>query len=139
MSEVREGGCVCRAVRYRVRGQPERTSICHCTFCQRCTGSGFGVWVTFLKENVEISGGPLTIYEHRSDESGRWIRLEFCPRCGTTVACTFERGPEMRAMLGGTFDDPAWIKVQRHVWTRSARRWALIPPDVTRFEKHLVK
>ena len=45
----------------------------------------------------------------------------------------------MRAMLGGTFDDPARIKVERHVWTRSAQRWVLIPRDATRFEPHLVK
>jgi hypothetical protein len=95
--------------------------------------------VTFRKENVEIAGGPLSVYEHRSDESGRWIRLEFCPRCGTTVGCTFERGPDLRAILGGTFDDPARIKVERHVWTRSAQRWVLIPTDATRFDTHRVK
>lgn len=135
MAEIRLGGCLCGTVRYRARGKPARTVVCHCKFCQRCTGSAFAVWPTFRKENVEIIGGPLALYEHRSDESGRWIRLEFCPRCGIHIAATFERGPDELALLAGTFDDPGWITVDRHVWTRSAQRWVSIPADAAQFEK----
>jgi hypothetical protein len=139
MSETKTGGCLCGAVSYRAIGQPERTSVCHCSFCQRLTGSAFALWLDFRKENVEIAGRPLLTYEHRSDESGRWIKLEFCPRCGTTVGCTFERGPELYAIAGGTFDDPSWIRVDRHIWTRSAQDWVVIPPDAEQFEKQAVE
>ncbi len=53
MSEVHEGGCVCGAIRYRVRGEPLRAYVCHCTFCQRFTGSAFGVLTWFDEENVD--------------------------------------------------------------------------------------
>ena len=39
MAEIREGGCLCGTVRYRVKGNPVRASVCHCTFCKRRTGS----------------------------------------------------------------------------------------------------
>ena len=133
MSEVHEGGCLCGAVRYRVTGHPVRATVCHCTFCQRITGSGFGLWVSFWKENVSMTG-EIKTYEHRSDESGRWIRLEFCPRCGTTVGSTFERLPELLAQLGGTFDERGWIDITRHIWARSAQHWVPIPDGVPRFE-----
>jgi hypothetical protein len=74
---TREGGCLCGAVRYRASGNPSRTVVCHCKFCQRCTGSAFAVWPTFGQEKVEIRG-TLTGYKHHWDESGRWIRLNFC-------------------------------------------------------------
>jgi hypothetical protein len=61
--------------------------------------------------------------------------MEFCPRCGTTVMWTVERRPGVRGIAGGTFDDPNWFKIQRHIWTRSAQRWISMPTDVERFEK----
>jgi len=135
MSEIHEGGCLCGSVRYRTIGAPVATTVCHCKFCQRRSGSAFGEGVLFKLEQVEVSGGPLTTYEHRSDESGRWLRLEFCPRCGTTVSWTAERRPGMRAIAGGTFDDPNWLRIGRHIWTRSAQPWVPIPAEVECFEK----
>ena len=137
MSDIHEGGCLCGAVRYKVSGMPLRTHVCHCTFCQRRTGSAHGLVAVFDGKQVEMRG-PLSVYEHRSDESGRWLRLEFCPRCGTNVGFTFERVPTARSISGGTFDDPGWFKIDRHIWIRSALPWAHIPPEVERFEKHFV-
>jgi len=135
MSDIHEGGCLCGAIRYRTIGEPIAATVCHCTFCQRRTGSAFSSPVLFRMEQVEFSGGALTTYEHRSDESGRWLRMEFCPRCGTTLTWTAERRPGTRGIAGGTFDNPRWFKVVRHIWTRSALPWISIPEEVERFEK----
>lgn len=135
MTEFHEGGCACGAVRYRVRGSPRRTSVCHCTFCQRRTGSAFGISVYFRQEDVEILQGELKTYDHRSDETGRLLRMEFCARCGGTVTWTLELLPDARGVAGGTFDDPSWLKIERHLWTRSAHPWVIIPSDVDKFEK----
>jgi hypothetical protein len=73
--------------------------------CQRRTGSAFAVVAHFKDENLEISGDALSSYEYRSDESHRCVRLEFCPRCGTTVTLTSEQSPGGRTVSGGTFDE----------------------------------
>jgi len=135
MTDIHEGGCLCGSVRYRTIGEPMLATVCHCTFCQRRTGSAFSEPVLFTLEQVEFSGGLLTTYEHRSDESHRWLRLEFCPRCGTTVSWTVERRPGTRGIAGGTFDNPSWLQITRHIWTRSAQPWTVIPQDVETFEK----
>jgi hypothetical protein len=83
MPEIHEGGCPCGSVRCRAEGKPARVSVCHCTDCQRRTGIPFAVVAHFKHENLDVTGGPLSVYEYRSDECHRWIRLEFCPRCGT--------------------------------------------------------
>jgi hypothetical protein len=135
MSEVHEGGCLCRAIRYRAKGNPLRVSACYCTFCQRRTGSAFSIHAFFEKENVESTGDGLTTYEQHSDESNLWLRLHFCNRCATTVMLTIEKFPDLRLITGGSFDDPNWIKIDRHVWTRSAQHWAVFPQNVDCFEK----
>ena len=39
------------------------------------------------------------------DESGRWLRNQFCPKCGSTVTWTLELYPGLRALAVGSFDD----------------------------------
>ena len=130
MSDVHEGGCLCRDIRYRAHGLPLETIVCHCRFCQCRTGAAFGVEVFFLTGRVELIGSPPKIYEHRSQESGRWLRQDFCPRCGTTIGLTAERRPGQRGLNGGTFDDPTWFTVSKHIWTASKVPWVKIPADV---------
>ena len=135
MPEIHEGGCVCGNVRYRTTGAALLATACHCKFCQRRTGSAFSEPAFFKIEQVQLSGGEMATYEHRSDESGRWLRMEFCPRCATTVTWTAQRRPGVRGISSGTFDDPDWLKFQRHIWTRSAQPWVTIPAHAQCFER----
>lgn len=135
MPTQHEGGCSCGAVRYRVRNTPLRVSLCHCTFCQRRTGSAFGVNVYFKKEDFALLRGTLKAYEHRSDESGRWLRMEFCPNCGSTVTWTLEVLPDARGVAGGSLDDARWLKIERQSWTRSKHDWLPLLTGCETFEK----
>ena len=138
MTIKHEGGCVCGAVRYETRGDPIRVSVCHCTWCQRRTGSAFAVEPVFQKEQVIISGGPLSRYRHLSDGSGRWLELEFCQTCGTNIGFVPERLPDHRFIDAGTFDDPSWINAEthhfRHIYLRSAQNWSRVPDGVEQDE-----
>lgn len=121
---------MCGAVRYRVRGEPARASVCHCTFCQKRTGSAFGMGAYFNDDAVEKLEGPRKSYQHISDESGRWLKVEFCTNCGGTVTWTLEMMPGMRGFAGGSFDDPKWFRILRHSWMRSAHPWVKAPPGM---------
>jgi hypothetical protein len=132
--EIHTGGCVCGAVRYRTRGKPLTATVCHCTFCQKRLASAFALIASFEESQVEITQGRLTQYEHRSDESGRWLRMRFCPACGTTVCHAAEARPGICSIAAGTFDDPAWLGIQRHIWVRSKLPWVAIPEGVAVYE-----
>jgi len=135
MGVVREGGCVCGALRYRIKADPQFGLVCHCTWCQRRSGSAFAFVAYCRAEDVEFNGGARTTYEHRSDETGRWLRTEFCPVCGATVAHTTELRPGLVGIAAGTLDAPDSFKIDRHIWARSARPWMTIPEGVEVYEK----
>jgi hypothetical protein len=99
------------------------------------TGSAFAIAAYFDEAAVQITSGVLKTYECRSDETNRWLRLEFCPTCGTTVAGTAEWSPHARAIAVGTLDDPNWIKPAAHMWTRSALHWMQFPADAQVIQK----
>ena len=135
MFEVHAGGCLCRTIRYCVRGNPLRVSACYCTFCQRRTGGSLSIHAFFDEQNIELTGDMLSTYEQPSDESNLWLRLHFCKRCATTVMLSLQKFPGLRIVTGGYFDEPNWIEIDRHVWTRSAQHWVVFPQNVDRFEK----
>ncbi len=50
------GGCLCGTVRYSANGDPAFVGICHCTDCQKFTGSAFHVVVGVPKSALSIQG-----------------------------------------------------------------------------------
>src|SRR3954463_13613968 len=140
---LHEGGCRCGDVRYGTTAEPVRVTVCHCTFCQRITGSAFLVEPIFQREDVAFSGAPAQAYEHRSDTSGKRVTLRFCGRCGTTVCLELERFPDVLGLCGGTFDDPNWFdrgpERCRHIFTRSAQKGVVLPAGMQTFTEHALR
>jgi hypothetical protein len=48
-----EGGCACRALRYKLTADPLIVYACHCRDCQRLTGSAFVINIWIEKKFVE--------------------------------------------------------------------------------------
>jgi hypothetical protein len=138
MSVVHEGGCLCGEVRYKTLAPPVRVTICHCTFCQRFTGTAFLVEPIFRKEHVVFLGATAKSYDHRSDSSQQRVTLNFCGRCGTTICLDLARFPEILGVCGGTFDDPNWFDRSRcrHIFTRSAQSGVVLPAGIDLYDEH---
>jgi hypothetical protein len=138
VSAVHEGGCLCGDVRYRTRAQPLRVTICHCTFCQRFTGSAFLVEPIFRRQDVAFHGVVAKSYDHQSDSSRKRVTLKFCGRCGTTICLDLQRFPDILGLCGGTFDDPNWFDRSqcRHIFTRSAQAGVVLPAGVALYQEH---
>lgn len=124
----RTGGCACGTVRYQVTGEPLRIAVCHCRDCQRRTGSAFGIGCVFPKDAVTLTQGATKTFE-RISNAGNWVRIHFCPECGSSVTWDFEALPQARGIAGGSFDDTSWIDPKLHVWTKTAHEWITFPDD----------
>ena len=133
MTEGLEGGCLCGKVRFRTTQAPLRTIACHCTFCQRVTGSSYFAESMFPMNAVVLNVGALSSYTHVSDGSRKKVFVHFCPNCGTTISLTFERWPEIRGISRGCYDDPNAVEVSSHIWTQSAQTGTALPEGVECF------
>ena len=116
-SVLRSGGCLCGSVRFEARGEPLRTLVCHCRFCQRVTGSSSFAESMYPMDAVSLSGITPSSYAHRSEGSSQLVHVHFCPRCGSTVSLTFERWPQVRGLSRGAFDDPNSVSIGSHIWS----------------------
>ena len=63
----RTGKCLCGAVRFEVKGDPEMLHACHCRNCQLMTGSAFAICLYFPKQDITITSGDLTTFVRSCD------------------------------------------------------------------------
>ena len=52
---MQDGGCLCRAIRYRVHGEPLRSGVCHCRSCRKAASSPTLPFVVFPVEGFDPS------------------------------------------------------------------------------------
>jgi hypothetical protein len=128
---VREGGCACRSVRYRLTSDPMVTHCCHCLNCQRQTGSAFVINLLIEADRVELlAGDPRAVDVPRDDGSSQ--RIFRCPTCQVAVFSEYGR-PELRYVRAGTLDRPSGVTPDVHIFTRSKLSWITIPDSAPTF------
>jgi len=129
---MREGGCACGAVRYRLTSEPMIVHCCHCLNCQRQTGSAFVVNLLIEGDRVESTAGePQPVDVPRDDGSKQ--RVYRCPECQVAVYSEYG-GPAVRFVRGGTLDEPKGVTPDVHIYTRSKVGWITLPEDATAFD-----
>ncbi len=133
MRDPREGGCQCGAVRYRLEGEPVALITCHCTECQRQSGSAFGMSLIVPKDSFQLLAGDLKWFVRTAD-SGRAVDCAFCPACGTRIYHEPTSRKDTLNIKPGTLDDTSWLSPALHVWTKSKQPWVPIPEAVRCFE-----
>ena len=133
---VREGGCGCGAVRYRVTGEPMMVHNCHCRLCQRETGSTSVVNAFFEGERVEWLSGELR-ESQLPGGSGAMHTVGACAACGVAVTTWYPRlGRLSVALRAGSFDDPGSVTPDVVIFTESAMPWVTLPEGIPHFETY---
>jgi hypothetical protein len=132
MSALREGGCSCGSVRYRLASDPLVVHCCHCLNCQRQTGSAFAINLMIEADRVELLGdAPQPVEVPRDDGSTQ--RIFRCPTCQVAVFSEYGR-PDVRYVRAGTLDEPSRVTPDVHIFTKSKVSWVGIPETTPAFE-----
>lgn len=122
-----EGGCTCRAVRYRVTSNPLFVHCCHCRWCQRETGAAFALNAMIEADRVELlSGEPEAVMT--PSESGKGQKIWRCPTCRIAVWSNYAgAGDAVRFVRVGTLDNPDAMPPDIHIFTTSKQPWVQLP------------
>lgn len=132
MSESFEGGCICRAVRYRMTSRPMVVHGCHCTWCQRESGSAFAVNAVIETDRVAVEGEVEVT--HSPSASGKGQRIARCPKCKIALWSNYPgAGPSMRFVRVGTLDDPGPFPPDIHIFTSTKQPWVVLPAGAPAF------
>lgn len=120
------GGCLCGAVRFQVSGPILSAGYCHCTHCQRRTGTGSSANCRVRRESLQILAG---IEYLRSFKPPVGVPKLFCSICGSALfSGDFETHEEVAVRLGAFDEDPG-VRPQYRQFVDSAAIWESIPDD----------
>ena len=117
------GQCHCGHVRYQAEIDPARVSICHCTDCQRLTGSAYRVTVLTEASQFAMTGHAPTLYRKQGDNGKPRLQF-FCPECGSPVYTTGEgENADTVGIRLGTVDQRRELTPRSQIWCASALPW----------------
>jgi hypothetical protein len=125
-----EGGCTCRAVRYRMTGRPLFVHCCHCRWCQRETGASFALNAMIEADRVVLLQGEAEVIDTPSN-SGKGQRISRCPGCRIALWSNYGGGGDaVRFVRVGTLDEPDRLPPDIHIFTSTKQKWLQLSGDV---------
>ena len=128
MAETFDGGCTCRQVRYRMTSKPLFVHCCHCTWCQRETGTAFALNAMIEADRVELTAGAPEAVNTPSN-SGKGQKIWRCPNCRIALWSNYAgAGDAVRFVRVGTLDNAAAMPPDIHIFTSTKQPWVVMPP-----------
>jgi hypothetical protein len=126
------GGCGCGTVRFEVDAPLTAALYCHCTRCQRRTGTAASASAAINASWLRFLSGEELVRAYRPPDGFEKL---FCSECGSGL---FSRNPQDPSVMGvrlGVLDEPPDVPPSWRQHVGSAASWEPIPDDgLPRFE-----
>ncbi|WP_296101932.1 GFA family protein [uncultured Agrobacterium sp.] len=116
------GQCHCGNVRYEAEADPEHVVICHCTDCQRLTGSPYRVTLRAKRQNIILTGVEPKLYRKKA-ENGNIRLMHFCSDCGAPLFSSAEQETGTWGIRWGSINERAALEPHVQIWARSRAKW----------------
>ena len=129
------GGCLCGKVRFEVTEPFVDAHYCHCTRCQRRTGSAFSASAEPAPGSFRIKAGEELLRSFRPDDG--WHKF-FCGECGGHVFSRSHEDPEVFGVRMGAIDGDPGVRPSYHQYVAYAAPWQPLPDDgLPRYEERV--
>ena len=120
------GRCLCGSVQFEVSRPLVSAGYCHCTRCQRRTGSAAAVSARIEPGSLRITAGEELV---RSYEPADGFAKDFCSACGGALWSRDPTDPDVRSIRLGLFDSDPGIRPSYRQYVAYAAPWEAIPDD----------
>jgi len=122
-----EGGCDCKAVRYRMETKPLFVNCCHCRWCQRETGASFALNAMIETDRLTVLAAKPEMVDTPSN-SGKGQKIARCPKCRLALWSHYAgAGPVVAFVRVGTLDNPDACPPDIHIFTSTKQPWVVLP------------
>jgi len=126
MAFLLTGACLCGQVRFEIAEPPLWATYCHCTRCQRRTGTAAAVSAKLVPGSLKIVAGQELV---RSFEPEDGFAKDFCGACGGALWSRDPADPEAKSVRLGVLDGDPGIRPSARQFTAYAAPWEPIPDD----------
>ncbi|MFK7892935.1 MAG: GFA family protein [Granulosicoccus sp.] len=110
-------------------------AVCHCTNCQKQSGSAFTVNVGVRADSITMTGGSLKTYTDNGASANR-IHRKFCGDCGSFLGTEIKAAQNLCFVSVGTLDDSTWAVPTVEIWCESKTDWGTLGDDIPKFPQN---
>jgi len=122
------GGCLCGAVRYRVRDRLRPVVFCHCDQC-RLTSGHYVAATACRRASLDVTGEERLTWYRSSASAERG----FCSVCGSNLFWRPIDGAGI-SIMAGTLDTPTGLAAKAHIFVASASDYYAIDDGLPSFD-----
>ena len=126
---ITNGGCLCGAVRYQVKGQLRDIVNWHCSMCQKLHGN-FGAHTKASTVNITIPNSAGLAWYKTSDIAQRG----FCRECGSSLFWQ-PFNLDATGILAGSLDCSEGLKTMGHIFVGEKPDFYEITDDCPLFKR----
>jgi hypothetical protein len=120
------GGCLCGGVRFEISEPPMFAMYCHCTRCQRRTGTASSVQARIVPGSLRITAGEELVHAYEPEDGSP---KAFCSACGSALWSVYPETGQPSGVRMGAFDEDPGIRPSAHQFVAYAASWEAIPDD----------
>lgn len=121
MGDELTGSCLCGQVTFRADAKPIAQLVCHCSSCQKQTGTSFSAIIGLPGNKLKVSGETKSYTS--TGGSGAPLKRHFCPDCGSGIYSDVGVVPGMVMIRAGNLDDPSIFTPEAHIHCGKKNHW----------------
>jgi hypothetical protein len=121
------GSCLCGGVRFELSEPPEAAGYCHCTRCQKRTGTGSSAQARIGSHTFRIVQGEELVKGWRHPDGG--FEKCFCRECGAHLFSRDPDGSPHMSIRMSAFDGDPGVRPSWRAFVAYAASWEPVPDD----------
>jgi hypothetical protein len=114
---------------------PMFVNCCHCSWCQRETGTAFALNAIIETDRLEVMGAVEMVM--LPSASGKGQEVARCPGCKVALWSHYAGAGRLAAFVRvGTLDEPGRCPPDAHIYTSTRLPWVVLDGRVPAFDEY---
>ncbi|VAW97663.1 hypothetical protein MNBD_GAMMA23-582 [hydrothermal vent metagenome] len=131
------GSCLCGEVRYQYSGPVKVFQYCHCTRCQKFTGSAHAANIIIDPEHFQWLKGNESVGRFEL-VGAKHFATSFCKNCGSSLPWKTQSGKAV-VIPAGTLDEDPRVSPMHNIYFANKAPWYKETCELVKYDELPVK
>lgn len=127
------GSCLCGKVEYMYSGPVKVFQYCHCSRCQKFTGSAHASNIIINPDSFCWTRGEELVGRYELPEA-KYFATSFCKNCGSSLPWLSKTGKALIVPAGGLNDDPV-VRPKHNIYFADRASWYVEPASLVKYDE----
>ena len=130
------GHCTCKNMTFHFTADPMFINCCHCTWCQRETGSSYVINAVIETDRLVLDSGKTELIQTPS-ASGKGQKVHRCPTCKIALWSHYPGGGDKLSFVRvSTLKNARTLAPQAHIFTSTKQEWVSLSGSIPIFKDY---